>query len=100
MSRGCAGQFPAPRLSNSVPSGRSDACAPRAPPLVPFGKLYPRGRESAFGLALLLLSSLETNSSNKSQRACAVHSDIEARWLKLCCSYEFAERLTDSQAED
>jgi len=27
-------------------------------------------------------------------------SDIEARWLKLACSYEFAERIVDSQAED
>jgi hypothetical protein len=27
-------------------------------------------------------------------------SDTEARWLKLARSYEFAERIADSQTED
>jgi hypothetical protein len=99
---GCAAQSPAPLLPNSVPIGCYDAGEPHAQPLVPFGKQHPRSRGSAFGLALLSLFSFEILSVARAvhESACYPISDIEARWLKLACSYEFAERIVDSQAED
>ena len=34
------------------------------------------------------------------ESTCYPISNIEARWLKLARSYEFAERIADSQAKD